>query len=148
LAFLFANKGFVNLHDFSSAAHGFNANNAHGLMETVRHEPCGLESDAQGAVKLVTRNALLGRAHEVCGLKPIVHRHMARLKDGPNFYGERLAALVALVGANTGALAAHLRNSIDCAAVWASRAVRPQSGFNPTVSSGFAMEGLGVNDRS
>jgi hypothetical protein len=34
------------------------------------------------ATTVVARNALLGRAHEICGLKPIVHRHVASLKNG------------------------------------------------------------------
>jgi hypothetical protein len=141
-----AGEGLIDLHDLASAAHRFNANDAHGLPKAMRHEPCGLEGYPQSPVKLVARNALLGRTHEVCGLKPIVHRHMASLKDGPDFYGERLSTLIALIDANAGALAAHLGNAIDCAAVGTNRAVRPQSGFNPNVSSGFAMEGFGVND--
>jgi hypothetical protein len=49
------------------------------------------------------------------------------------------------VDADTGAFPAHLGNAIDHAAMRASRAVRPQPGFNPGVSSGFAMESFGVN---
>jgi len=141
-------KGPIDLYDLASTAHGLNTDDAHGLPKSMRHEPCGLESYPQSPVKLVARNALLGRAHEICGLKPIVHRHMASLKDGPDFYGKRLAALVALIDANAGALAAHFGNAIDRAAVRTNRTIRPQSGFNPSVSGGFVMEGFGVNDRS
>jgi hypothetical protein len=141
-----AGKGFIDLYDLACTPHGLNTDDAHGLTKAMRHEPCSLESDAQGPMKLVARNALLRRAHKVCSLKPIVHRHMASLENGPDFHAERLAAVVALIDANAGALAAHLGNAIDCAAMRANRTVRPQAGFNPGVSSGFAMEGFGIND--
>ena len=141
-----AGESLIDFHDFASAAHRLNTDDAHSLAKAMRHEPCGLESDSQSPMKLVARNAFLGRAHEICSLKPIVHRHMASLKHGAYFYAERLTALVALIDADTGAFAAHLGNAIDCAAVRTSRAGRPQSGFYPGVSSGFAMEGFGIND--
>jgi hypothetical protein len=126
-----AGKGLIDFHDLASAAHGLNTDDAHGLPKAVRHEPSGFEGDAQSPVKLVTRNALLRRAHEICGLKPIVHRHMASLENGPDFHAERLTALVAFVDADTGAFAAHFRNAGNAAAMRANRAVRPQSGFQP-----------------
>jgi hypothetical protein len=114
----------------------------------MAHEPCGFQGDAKGPVKLVTRNALLRRAHEICGLKPIVHRHMASLKNGADFYAKWLTALIAFVDTNTGAFAAHLGNAIDAPAMRACWAGRPQSGFNPSVSGGFVMKGFCINDRS
>jgi hypothetical protein len=102
-----AGKGLIDLYDLAGATHGLDTDDAHGLTKAMRHEPCGLESDSQSPVKLVARNALLGRAYEICGLKPIVHRHMAGLENGPDFHGERLTALVAFVDADTCAFAAH-----------------------------------------
>jgi hypothetical protein len=148
LAFLFPDESLINFYYLASAAHWINANDAHGFANAMAHEPSSLESNAQGAMKLIARNALLGRAHEIHGLKPIVHWHMASLEYGPNFHGERFTALVALVSANSGALTAHLGNAIDCAAVRAGGTVGPYAGFNPGITSGFAMESLGVNYRS
>ena len=54
-----------------------------------------------------------------------MHWHMTSFKHSPDFHGERLAARIALVGANTGTLASHLRNAFDRAAMRANRAVRP-----------------------
>jgi hypothetical protein len=45
------------------------------------------------------------------------HGNVAGLEDGPNLHGEGLAALVALVSANPGALAAHLGNALHAAAM-------------------------------
>ena len=72
--------GFVGLHD---AAHGRKHAIAHGFADAVRHEPGGLESDAEGAVKLVARNALLAGGEERDGVKPDVERNVARSNTVP-----------------------------------------------------------------
>src|SRR5262249_19690945 len=74
------------------------------------------------------------------------HRHVARLENCAHLHRERFAALVALVRANAGALAAHLGNALKAAAVRANRAFRPHPGFNPGVSGGFVVEAFGVDD--
>lgn len=74
----------------------------------MRQKPRSLESAAQGAVKLVARNALLAGRHQEDCLEPKAHGDVAGLEDGPNLHGEGLAALVALVSADPGGLAAHL----------------------------------------
>ena len=55
-----ADLGFVGLNDFACTAHRDDADNLHGLSDAVRHEPRGLEGDAQDAMKLIAANALLG----------------------------------------------------------------------------------------
>src|SRR5262249_11359375 len=119
----------------------------HRFANPMRHEPRGLESNAQGAVKLVARNTLFAGAKQVHGLQPKPHRNMAILEYGSNLYSERLAALIALVDARTGALALQLAYAIDAATVGANRAIRPHAGFNPRVSCGFVLEGFGFDHR-
>jgi hypothetical protein len=139
--------GFVGFDDITIAAHGLLADNAHRFADTVRHEPSGLEGDAQTAVKLVARNALLAGAQKIHSLQPKSHRNVAVLKHGSDLHAERLAALVALINAWTGALALKLTDAIRAAAMRADRAVRPHAGFNPGVSGGFVLEGFSFNDR-
>lgn len=67
---------------------------------------------------------------------------MTVLENGADLYGERLAALVAFVGANASALALHLGNAFDSAAMRANWTVRPNSGFNPSISGGFVVKML------
>jgi hypothetical protein len=126
-----AEMGFVGFDDITIAAHGLLADNAHRFADTVRHEPSGLEGDAQTAVKLVARNALLAGAQKIHSLQPKSHRNVAVLKHGSDLHAERLAALVALINAWTGALALKLTDAIRAAAMRADRAVRPHAGFNP-----------------
>ena len=61
-------------------------------------------------MKLVARNALLAASDQVHRLKPQPHGNVRGFKDGADLDGEELAALVALVRANAGGLAAHFTN--------------------------------------
>ena len=142
-----AHQGFIDLDNFASAAHRLYADNPHSLADAMRHEPRGLEGDAQGPGKLVARNSLFGRAEQVHRLKPDVHRDMAVLEHGPNLHGELLAALVAFIEANPGRLALHFANAFDPAAVRANGAFRPYAGFNPRDSGGFILQNSGGQDR-
>lgn len=65
---------------------------------------------------------------------------MAGLEHGSDLHGEGLAALVALVGADPGALAAHLANALEGAALWANGAVRPHASLDPSVGGGLVVE--------
>src|SRR5207244_3145488 len=69
--------GFVNLNGLASPAHGLHTDNLHGLADAMRHEPRGFEGDAQGAVKLVAADPLLGRTEQVDRLKPQPHGDVA-----------------------------------------------------------------------
>lgn len=110
----------------------------------MRHEPSGFERDAKDAPKLIGADTFFRRRHERNRLEPLVYRDMARLKNGPNLHGKGLAALVALVGANAGALAFELADTINSAAMRADRTIRPNAGFNPLISRLLVMEMLGA----
>jgi hypothetical protein len=145
--FLTAGKGFVDLDNLASTAHRIDADDPHGLTDTVRHEPSGFQGDAQSPVKLIAADPLLAGAQQVHGLQPKAHRNVAVLEYGADLHGEGLAALVALVNAYAGALALELANAVHAAAVRADRAFRPYAGFNPSVSCVFVLEGFGFEDR-
>src|SRR6187455_3377845 len=48
-ALIDADESFIDFDDAASAAERDHAGGAHGLADTMRHEPSGLEGDAQGA---------------------------------------------------------------------------------------------------
>lgn len=53
-AFLSADKSFVELLDPALATHrALKAKADHSFSDAMREEPCGLQTDAQGAVQLV-----------------------------------------------------------------------------------------------
>ena len=145
---LLAEVGFVGLDHLAHPAKGFKHAFAHRLPDAVRHEPGGFQGDAQGAVKLVRADALLARPDQVDGLQPMPHLDVAALKDGSDLHGEGLAALVALVEADPGALAAHLADALHPAAVRADGAVRPDPRLDPLVSGLFVVKARIAEDGS
>ena len=147
LVFDATDEGFVGLDDLASATHRIDSDDAHSLTDAVRHEPRGFESDAQGPVKLVAADALLGRAKQVHRLQPQVHRDVAILENGPDLHGELLAALVAFVEADPGRLAGHLPDAVKPAAMGTYRALGPYAGLNPRDSGSFALKDFGRQDR-
>lgn len=72
-----------------------------------------------------------------------MQRDVTGLENGSNLHGELLTALVALVGADPGALAFHLGNSLHAAAMRADRTLRPQPGFEVRIGGFLIMEVLG-----
>src|ERR1700688_4055056 len=138
--------GFIGLDIHASAAERGYANGLHSLADAMADEPCSFESAAQDAVKLVRANAFLAGSDQVNGLQPMAHRNMAGLEYGPDLHSEGFAALVALVGADTGGLALHWANPINPAAMRAHRALRPYAGFYPSVSGCFIVKVLVRND--
>lgn len=80
----------------------------------MRHEPRRFVGNAERAVKLVSRNALLVPGHEPKAAKPLVQGDFAILKDRADRCRERLAAGVAHHDTGTGALALQpLRHSVS-----------------------------------
>jgi hypothetical protein len=146
LSFLPSYEGFVGFHNFASTAHRLDTDNTHSLPQTVRHEPSGFQGNTQSPMELIAADALLAGAQQIHGLDPKPHWNMARFEYGPNLYGELFAALVALVQANPSRVSAHLADALGAAAMRADRAVRPHVGFNPGVSGGFVVEGVGFDD--
>jgi hypothetical protein len=72
----------------------------------------------------------------------MAHGDVAGLEYGANLHGEWLAALVALVGANSSAFAAHLGNAIHAAAMRAHRAIRPNPSLYKGIGRRFVVEVL------
>ena len=89
------------------SAHGRELAGAHRFADAMRHEPRGFESDAQecgeAGCELMPFFDSSNQEHR---LQPDVQRDVAALEDGADFDGEGLAALVALVEADAGGLAA------------------------------------------
>jgi homoserine dehydrogenase len=135
-----ADEGFVDFDDPAAFTEYAGVVRPHRLANAPRHEPCCLESDAQDAVELVARNALLAAGNKIHCLKPYIHGDVRGFEDGADFYRERLAALVTLVGANAGAFAVHLRNTIYAATMTANRTIRPQALFDEGIRCLFVME--------
>lgn len=117
------------------------------LANAMAHKPRGLESHAEGAVKLVRTDALLAGRDQENRLQPEAQRDVAGLENGADLNGERLAALVALVSADPGALTFHLADANAAGAVRADRAGRPDARFNEGISGFFVMELRGGKDR-
>ena len=132
--------GLVGFHDAALAAHRREVAVAHRFADAVRHEPCGFQGHVQSAVKLVARNALLGRAEQVDRLQPDVQLDVAALEHGADLDGEGLAAGVALVEADAGGLAPHLRDALAALAMRAHRAFRPHACFEPSVGGFFVQQ--------
>jgi hypothetical protein len=136
---LATDEGLVGLDGNPAAAQRGEAAVAHGLTQTVRHEPRRLERYAEDAMKLVTADALFGRAEKVDSLQPLVHGHMAVLKDRPDLDRERLTAGCALAEAQASALSFEGVGAPYHAAARAHGAVRPELGFHELVRGFLAL---------
>ena len=97
-------------------------------------------------MKLVRGNPLFAAGNEEDRLQPDVHLDMAGLEDGPDLHGEGLAAVVALVDADPGALALHLAILLHPATVRAYRTARPDAGFHEGVGGFLVVEVRGGKD--
>ena len=121
--------GFVNLNRRTVAAKLAGRLDVHRLADAVRHEPRRLVRDAQHALKLLGADPLLGRAHQVCGVHPLVKGHLGALKDGADSHGELFAAVTTEQKAGTVARAIQAAVAIRAAAVRAYRAIGPADRF-------------------
>jgi hypothetical protein len=108
---------FVALDDLAFAAERPRAAFVHCQPNAMAHMPSGAQGDAKNAVQLVSADPLFAPAHKNDRLQPHVHRHMAGLKDGPDLDGEGLATRVALVDADTSAIALQQAAIADNAAM-------------------------------
>src|SRR5882672_3225190 len=139
-----AEEGFVHFHDAALPAERLDAAILHRLTDAMGHEPSGLQGNPQSAVQLVRADPLLARCDEEDRLQPKMQRDMTRLEDGPDLDGEGLAAVVALVNAYPGALAAHLAIAFHATAMWAYRAARPYASLDKGVSFFFFVKVGGI----
>lgn len=134
--------GFIAFDDFAFTTKRGLASAGRGFSNAVTHEPRGFQGYAKCPCKLICADALLaGRNKEDC-LQPEPQRDVAGLENGPNLHSERLAALVALVGADPGTLALHRGNAIYAAAMGTNWTLRPNASLDPAVGSGFVVEML------
>jgi hypothetical protein len=118
----------------------------HRLADTVRQEPCGLQSDAEDAVQLVAAHALLAGTEQVHRLQPDMQLHMAGLEHGADLHSKGLPAGVALVDADPGAVALQGSTFIDHSAVRAWPTVGPKSRLDEPIGGFFTVEMCGGKD--
>src|SRR4028119_2084629 len=109
----------------------------------MAHKPSGLEGDFKDAVKLIAADALLGRAHKVKSLEPLVHRYVAILEDRPDLHRERLIAVVAFPNSDPGALTAQRLDAICRPTMRTDGTIGPQLGLDPRVSGVLVVEAWG-----
>ena len=137
---IMADKSLVNLDGSAISAERGEVATAHRFSDPVAHEPCGLESDAQGAVQLVGADPLLARTNQKDRLQPDMQLDVAGLKNGADLNSEWLAARIALVGAYAGALALQLAALIDDPAMGAYAPVGPDPILDKLVCGFFVVE--------
>lgn len=131
--------GFVSFNDLPRAAQRARGRQrSHRVADTVAKVPSRFHAALKRPLKLAGRNAFLGRAKQVDGLKPEPQRQMAVLENRTDPHRERLAAGVAFAQAGTGRLALKPPNlgGICVRTMGTDRAVRPKLRFN-IVESGL-----------
>jgi len=130
VALLAADVGLVCLNYLVRAVEGRGERVACRRTEPVKQEPCRLVGNPHHAAQLQRRHALLARRHKMRREHPLVQLDVAVIHDRADRHGERLAAVLALVDARTGAFALQLGNPIlHDAAARTDRALRPEHGF-------------------
>ncbi len=144
-----ADESFVRLNKFALAAERpgvVNMEVHHRLAEAMRQEPCGLQGDAEHAAELVGAHTLLAGAKQVHCLQPDMQFNMAGLEDGADLDSKGLAAGVAFVHPDAGALAPQWPALVDNAAVRTWPAIGPQPRLDEPIGGFFAMEMIGGKD--
>jgi hypothetical protein len=137
---LAADIGFVRLNELTFATKASRQLTfAHRFADTMAHEPCGFQCDAKGPVKLIAADTLFRRAQQEHRLKPDMQLDVAGLEDGPHLNGEGLAAGIALVDADPGALALQRTAFVEHAAMRANAPVRPDVRLHESVGGGLAV---------
>ena len=119
----------VNLDRRTVAAELAGRLDVHCFADAMRHEPRSLVGHAQHALKLLGANALLGSAHQVRGIDPLVKGDLRALKHGADSHGELFAAVTTEQKAGTVARAIQAAVAIRAAAVRAYRAIGPADRF-------------------
>jgi hypothetical protein len=138
-----ANEGLISLDELAFAAERADAAHArigHCFTDAMRQKPCGLQGDTKDSAQLVGAHTFFGRAEQVHCLQPYVQLDMAGFEDGADLDGERLAAGIALIDADSGAIAFQWPALIDYAAMRTDTTVRPQPRLDEPISGFFAVE--------
>src|SRR5262245_48639739 len=125
-ASLGADERFVGFNRLASAAQRARERLLlHGFAETVRHKPGGLVGDAEHAVELVRRDALLAGRHQIGSEQPLAQRDMRALKHSPDRHRELAAARAAMPETFVAGGARQPMDVLNLAAVRAERAIGP-----------------------
>ena len=91
-----ADESFVHF-DLAPAPTEFqNRTVLHGESDALKHEPCGLLSDAKGAAYFVRTDSVLAVGKHPHSDKPFVEGECRILKDGSDFNGELFASVLVL----------------------------------------------------
>lgn len=90
-----ADKGFVYFYRAAFAAHLAERLILHGLTDAVKHEPCRLLGNADGAVQFVAADAVPAIADHPYCRHPLIQTNRRVLKDSADLDGELLLAAVA-----------------------------------------------------
>jgi hypothetical protein len=140
--------GFVRLDDRPFAAQRPRAAvvRHHRFADAMADEPSGFEINTEDAAELICAKTLLRGAHQVHGLQPNVHRHMAFLEDGADLDGEWLPTGVAFVDADPSALALQFAALADRAAVRAGAPALPDDRFDVGIGRVFVAKTRLVKD--
>jgi len=119
------------------------------MADTMSKVPSRFQATAERPLKLAGREAFLGRAKQMDGLKPEPQGQMAVLKYRAHPHRERLAAGVAFAETGPGRLALKPPNlgRIGIAAMRANRAVRPKLGFDVIESGLLVVKSFSGKDR-
>ena len=91
-----ADESFVHFDRAPSSAEFQNRAVLHCEPDAVKHEPCGLLSDAESACDFIGTDAVLAVGNHPNSDKPLVERERGVLKDGSNFCAELLFGMLAL----------------------------------------------------
>ena len=88
--------GFADFDNLTLAVDWGWVRTVHGLADAMAHEPSGLVSDLEHAVKLMSRGALLAPGHQFHDQNPLMQGDMAALKYGTLRDAELTAVRAAL----------------------------------------------------
>jgi hypothetical protein len=91
-----ADEGFVYFDFAPRPTHFQKRASLHGQPDSVKHEPCGLLSDAKSAGYFVGTDAILAVRNQPDSNKPLVEGERGILKDSPDLDGELFPSVWAL----------------------------------------------------
>ena len=138
-----AHVGFVRLDRHARASHWLRhewLEFFHTLPDPMAQEPGGFHAATKSPLDLTSSKALLAAGHEVDDLKPNMQRDVAGLEDRSHANGEGLPAGVALPKSRSIALTAQPPGSVQRAALWADRPIRPEFRLDISEGGGFTLE--------
>ena len=91
-----ADESFVYFDWIPSSAELHKGASLHGQPDSVKHEPCGFLSDAEGASYFVGTHSVFAVRNHPHSDEPLVERQSGILEDGSDLHGELFASVLAL----------------------------------------------------